>query len=405
MSVPQGSSIPKHRAGAASAAGKGPWVGVWAIALGAFAIVLAEFLPVGLLPGISRGFDISEGKAALTISSTAVFAFLAAPITTVVIGQVNRKWALLSLSVLLIIANVLSSIASEFLILMVGRIILGLALGGFWAIAVTAAGNLVANDKVSSASSLVFAGISVAAVVAVPAGSYVSAHFDWRVAFIISSVLSTATAIFQLLYLPSITTCHGFKLVQFVCILRSKRIRGIFGTILFIVAGQYAGFTFVTPYLGRVSGIGNSDLNILLCGYGLMAVAGNFVGGALAKRSPQFAVLVTAISILLSVLVVAAFAAYATPVCVAVMVWALAWGMVPVCTQLWLFNFTRESAEVAQAINTSVFQLSIGLGSLVGSLAVTHIGLHASMWFGAGILALALTLVVSISHAERVRVG
>lgn len=369
---------------------RNPWLGVWAIALGAFAIVVAEFLPIGLLAGMSRDLDISEGVAAMTVTSTALFACVAAPVTTMAIGQRDRKWILLSLTALLMASNALSAVAASFVALILARIVLGVALGSFWAVAVTAAGKLVPRDKVGAASSLVFAGIAVASVVAVPAGSYIGGRFDWRIAFTISGLLSLTVALAQVLLLPPILTCQAFKLAQFANLLKSQPIRRIFYTILLIVAGQYAGFTFITPYLEQIGGMSGDDLNVVLLGYGLMAVAGNFLGGMLAGRNARSTVSITAFVMLMSVSVLAAFPHQECAACLSTMIWALAWGMAPVSTQLWLFSATRGAAEPAQAINTSAFQLSISSGSFVGGLAVSHTGLHSSMWLGAGILLLAL---------------
>jgi len=52
-------------------------------------------------------------------------------------------------------------------------------------------------------------------------------------------------------------------------------------------------------------------------------------------------------------------------------------------------------------MNTSVFQLSIGLGSLAGSVAVNNFGLHSSMWLGTLILILALLVVYIVGRMNR----
>ena len=135
------------------------WSGVVAIALGAFALVVTEFLPVGLLPGISRDLGIAEGTAGLAVTATAILGFLAAPITALSIGRADRRVVLLGLTALLVVSSVLSWQASNFATLLVARVILGVGVGGFWAISITAAAKLVPADRVHKASSLVFGGI------------------------------------------------------------------------------------------------------------------------------------------------------------------------------------------------------------------------------------------------------
>lgn len=378
-------------------------MGVFAIALGAFALVVTEFLPVGLLPGISRDLGISEGTAGLAVTATALLGFLAAPVTAMSIGKADRRLVLLGMTVLLILSSVMSAMARNFEMLLLARVILGIGVGGFWAISITAAARLVPEEKVHSASSIVFAGISIGSVVSVPAGSYIGAYYDWRIAFMAASALAIFVFLFQLAALPKILIDHGVKLSSFFGLLRSPKVRAIFLTVIFIVAGQYSGYTFVTPYLEQITLVDNSLLSTLLFVYGLATVAGNFLGGFLAGRHLHLTVLTTVVVFLLSLIGMAAFASHVVVVTICLIVWAVSWGMAPVCTQLWLYNATRHDPEAAQTVNTSVFQLSIGLGSLVGGAAVNTVGLHSSMWIGALILGLAVLMVLLVGRLDRLR--
>jgi hypothetical protein len=50
-----------------SSHGRDRWSAVWSIALGSFALVFSEVIPVGLLPDVSRDFGVSIGLAGLTV--------------------------------------------------------------------------------------------------------------------------------------------------------------------------------------------------------------------------------------------------------------------------------------------------------------------------------------------------
>jgi DHA1 family purine ribonucleoside efflux pump-like MFS transporter len=374
------------------------WLGVLAIALGALSLVVTEFLPVGLLPGISRDLGIAEGTAGLAVTATAILGFIAAPITAIAIGRADRKLVLLGLTSLLIISSVLSWKAQGFAMLLIARIILGVGIGGFWAISITAAAKLVPPGKVHAASSLVFAGISIGSVIAVPAGSYIGAHADWRVGFLGASVLAVVCFALQLIFLPSLKMKQGVAVRDFFGLLKDSKVRAILLTVIFIVAGQYAGYTFVTPYLEQITRLDTAIVSALLFAYGVATVVGNFVGGAFAGRNLHHTVVATVWIFVLSLAAMAAFGTNPVLAGVALLIWAVSWGMAPVGTQLWLYNSTLHAPEAAQAMNTSVFQLSIGLGSLAGGVAVNSVGLQSSMWLGAAILALAVLMVYMIGR-------
>jgi len=377
------------------------WLGVLTIALGALSLVVTEFLPVGLLPGISRDLGIAEGTAGLVVTVTAILGFIAAPITAVAIGKVDRKLVLLGFTALLIISSALSWKAESFATLLIARVILGIAIGGFWAISITAAAKLVPAEKVHAASSLVFAGISIGSVIAVPAGSYIGAYANWREGFLGASVLAIICFVLQFIFLPKLKMKQGVSTHDFFGLLKNAKIRAIFLTVIFIIAGQYAGYTFVTPYLEQITHLSAEVISILLFAYGVATVIGNFVGGAFAGKNLHNTVVATAWLFVLSLAAIAIFATSPILASVALMVWAISWGMAPVGTQLWLYNATLHAPEAAQAMNTSVFQLSIGLGSLAGSIAVNSLGLHSSMWLGTLILALAVCMVYIIGRMNR----
>ncbi|MGF6767920.1 putative MFS family arabinose efflux permease [Paraburkholderia sp. GAS199] len=376
------------------------WLGVWAIALGAFALVVTEFLPVGLLPGIVKGFGISEGAAGLTVTATAVLGFIAAPLTALLVGKIDRRLVLLALTALVILSGITSAVAPDFAVLVIARLILGIGVGGFWSISITAAARLVPEHQVAKASSLVFSGISVASVVSVPMGSYISAHYDWRVAFIVASVLATIVFALQVFTLPKIAMDRGTTAADFLSLLKSKKVVAIYVTIIFIVSGQFAGYTFVAPYLQQLARFQPNTITVLLLAYGVLAVFGNFLGGALAGRNLHKTVYGNVILFLGSLIALAAIPHQPVVAIVSLLAWALSWGMAPVGTQLWLFEETKHAPEAAQSMNTSIFQLSISLGSLVGGLVVDHINLHASMWAGSAIFALAIATVLFVGRLD-----
>jgi len=119
-----------HATGTAARRG---WLGVSSVALGSFAIVLSEFLPVGLLPAIASDLDVRIGTAGLVVVVTGLFAAIAAPAVTVAASGLDRRVVLVGLSALLVLSDVLAALAPGFAVLLLARVLLGVSLGGFWA--------------------------------------------------------------------------------------------------------------------------------------------------------------------------------------------------------------------------------------------------------------------------------
>jgi DHA1 family purine ribonucleoside efflux pump-like MFS transporter len=377
------------------------WLGVLAIAFGAFAMVFAELLPVGLLSGISRDLQVQEGTAGMIVSITALLAFIAAPATALVAGRMDRRLVLIGLTLLTIVSSVISALAPNFIVLFAARVVLGVGLGGFWAVAVPAAARLVPADKAHVSSTAVMSGISIAAVLAVPAGSMIGGYFDWRVAFIVATVIPVIVLVLQMIYLPKIVMDDHVAISDLTGVLKSPRNAAALVVLACAVAGQYAGYTYIAPYLSQVTQIETKLLSTLLFVYGLFSIGGNFLGGGLAARSRHGTVLGNMTVFLLSLLALSAFGANLWIASISLLVWAVVWGVVPVSTQLWIFGGAKDKPEALGAVVVAVFQAAISLGSFVGGLAINSVSVHSAMWLGAIIVALGIAMVVVVGRIDQ----
>ncbi|MBW8837392.1 MAG: MFS transporter, partial [Burkholderia sp.] len=116
------------------------WLAVVAVAIGAFAFVTTEFLPVGLLPRVAADLGVSPGTAGLMVTVPGVIAAISAPGLMLVAGRMDRRRVFLLLTALLLASNLISAFAPNFTVMLVGRALLGAALGGFWTLATAASG-------------------------------------------------------------------------------------------------------------------------------------------------------------------------------------------------------------------------------------------------------------------------
>lgn len=89
-----------------------------ALAIGAFGIGTTEFSPMGLLPVIARGVDVSIPAAGMLISAYAVGVMVGAPLMTLLLSHRARRSALIFLMAIFTLGNVLSAIAPDYMTLM-----------------------------------------------------------------------------------------------------------------------------------------------------------------------------------------------------------------------------------------------------------------------------------------------
>lgn len=191
------------------------WLAVGAVALCGAVFCTTEFLPVGILRYIGTDLGVSDGTAGLMITVPGILAALAGPLVTLGIGKVDRRRVLWILTALLIVANVLAMFATSFEMLLAGRVLFGIGLGGFWAIGVGIASRLVPPQSVGRATSVIFTSISIGLLVGGPAGSFIGEAYGWRYAFGLAMVLSVAAIVLLLVALLSLRVSHRVTVADF----------------------------------------------------------------------------------------------------------------------------------------------------------------------------------------------
>src|SRR6476646_5762252 len=130
--------------------------GLIALALGGFGIGLTEFLIAGLLPQVASSFDVSEATAGRLISGYALSVAVGAIALTAATAPLPRKQVVVGLVALFVIGNLLSALAPNYPVMLLGRIIAALCHGSFFGIGSLVARSLVAPEKKSHAVAVMF---------------------------------------------------------------------------------------------------------------------------------------------------------------------------------------------------------------------------------------------------------
>jgi predicted MFS family arabinose efflux permease len=354
------------------------WLAVLSVGTGAFALVTTEFLPVGLLPAMARDLGVTEGQAGLTVTMPGILAAIAAPALTVATGRLDRRIVLWVLMGLLLISNVLVAVAPSFVPLLVGRLLLGFGVGGFWAIGVAIGPKLVPPAYAIKATSLIFAGVSLGTVAGVPAGALIGDLFGWRAAFAAAGVV--AIVVLAVFAVP-------------------KARIGLLATLL-IFLGQFAAYTYVTPFLVQVTGMNAGGVTTLLLAYGIAGFIGNSTGAWIANRDVGLAVTIAAGLIGATTLALPLWGESQLAATIIVGVWGLAFGALPISIQSWMFRAAPDALESGAALFVAIAQVALASGALVGGLAVDHAGVPSAMILGGG-FAVATALLIGLFGRQR----
>lgn len=350
------------------------WAAVASLSLGVFGLVTAEFLPTSLLTRMASDLDISVGVAGQTVTATAVVGGIAGVATAMVTRGIDRRLVLWSLTLLLLVSNVLSAVASSLTTLLVARVLLGIALGGFWSMAGALALRLVPPDKVARAMSIVFTGVSLATVCAAPVGAYVGDLWGWRAAFVLAGVVGAVALVVQLATMPKLPAVGAPGFATLLELLGGPGLRTTLIALVLVISGHFAGFTYVRPFLEQVPGFGIEAISLILLAFGIGGFLGNLAAAPVIERSIKASVLLGALAIALIALILVAFGSSVTLSAGGIALWGFFFGFLPVSFQTWAVRMASDQAETAGGLLVAAFQIAITSGAVFGGLLIDGLG-------------------------------
>jgi predicted MFS family arabinose efflux permease len=350
------------------------WPAVVSLSFGVFSLVTAEFLPASLLTPMARDLFVSDGLAGQAVTATAVVGAIAGPAVVVGTSRVDRRWVLWGLTALLVVSDALAAAAGDLPTLLVSRVLLGVALGGFWAMAAALAMRLVPQELMPRAMAVVLTGVSLATVCAAPVGAWIGDHWGWRMAFVVAAVAAALALVVQVVTVPSLPPTTKATLGAFVTLLKRPRMRNGLAIVTLVVSAHFAAFTYVRPFLEQVPHMNVGAISLVLLAYGVGGFFGNLAGGFLAERSEQTAVASAAGLIAAAALVLVVLGVSMGLSGSATAVWGFAFGALPVGAQTWINRAAPDLAESAGGLLLMAFQVAIATGAVFGGYLVDGFG-------------------------------
>lgn len=304
----------------------------------------------------------------------------------------------------LTVGNLVTAVSPNYPLVLATRLAMGFASGVFWAIGVSMAMRLVPGRHASRAAAVVMSGISIAAVVGMPLGTFLEDLTGWRTTFLIWSGLSALVFLAVAAVLPSLPSQSAVPVREvFALPFRNVRLRSVMVTVVLFVLGHFGAYTFVRPFLEDGSGASSASITGLLMAYGIGGALGNFIAGQTAARHPK-ATFVTATSgLVASLLLLLAVGHWTAAPAVLLVAWGVSFGAWQLCQVNMTLAAAPETFEAAMSLNTLAYNTSIAVGALFGGLFADHLGVRSVLWFGAALTA--ASLLVTLAGAGRARRG
>jgi len=377
------------------------WGAVLAMSLAAFALVASEFMPVSLLTPLAADLHITEGQAGQGISVSGVFALLTSLMIASVAARVDRKRLLMALTLLMIVSGSVVAFAPNYLVFMLGRALIGVAIGGFWSLSAATAMRLVPQDEVPRALAIVNGGNALATVIAAPLGSFLGGIIGWRGAFFCVVPVAVIALVWLLVSLPALKNPTETKSANVLRLMKNPAVAlGMVAVSVFFM-GQFMLFTYLRPFLESVTRVDVTTLSLMLLVLGLAGLAGTFLIERFLKHT-LYPTLI-AIPVIMAGIALALVQFGGSTIMTSVLLgsWGLVATAAPVGWWTWLSRTLPDDAEAGGGLMVAIIQLAIAAGATVGGMAFDLHGYQATFELSAALLGVATLLAYLASRRPR----
>jgi predicted MFS family arabinose efflux permease len=372
------------------------------MALCIFALIASEFMPVSLLTPIATDLRVSEGMAGQAIAVSGAFAVLTSLALPALAPRLDRKSILLWMTASMAASGALIASAPNLSLYMLGRVLIGVSVGGFWSMSAATAIRLVPAQKVPRALAIFNGGNALATVVAAPLGSFIGSLVGWRGAFFALVPVAAVAFAWQWVSLPSMPgqargrgSRNALRLLADPLVLSGMAAVGLF------FMGQFALFTYVRPFLEAATHVDASTVSLVLLAMGVAGFIGTTVIGWFVSRNLYRTLIAIPLVMAAVAGALGVFGGLAATAIGLLAAWGLLATAAPVGWWSWLAKTLPGSAEAGGGLMVAVVQLAIALGSMVGGVLFDASGYAGTFAFSALLLLLAAVLALATARRSR----
>lgn len=357
-----------------------------ALSLGTLVLGIAEFVMMGILTNVSESMKISIPVAGHFISAYALGVCFGAPLLIILRKQEPKKILLILVS-LMIIGNTFTILSPNYLVMLVSRFISGLPHGAYFGVASIVASKLADKGRESEAVAIMIAGMTVANLVGVPIGTFLSNLFSWRVVFLIVVLFAVLTFYSIKKFVPYVKPLPdtGFR-GQFK-FLKSKAPWLILGATALGNGGVFSWYSYINPLLTNVSGFSPLVITPLMMLAGAGMVLGNLCGGRLSTHFFPGKVAAT-LQVVMTVALIGIFLLASNPIIAVILMCVVTFGLFGVSSpQQFLIIKHAPGGEMLGAAGIQIaFNLGNAIGAYLGGIPIKNgLGEEYSAIIGAGL--------------------
>ncbi|NWF08141.1 MFS transporter [Pseudomonas salomonii] len=375
-----------------------PLGGLLALACAGFITILTEAMPAGLLPQMSEGLQVSQALVGQLVTLYALGSLLAAiPLTLLTQGWRRRPLLLIAIGGFALV-NSVTALSTHYGLTLVARFFAGVFAGLLWALLAGYASRMVAPRLQGRAIAVAMLGAPLALSLGVPAGTFLGTAVGWRLSFAIMTGLTLLLLVWARWQLPDFAGQAAQQRLGLRQVFNLPGIRPVLWVTFTYVLAHNILYTYIAPLLVPAGLEANIDRILLV--FGLAALLSIWLTGVLIDQHLRRLLIISCVMFALAALALGVWMTSTGAVYASVALWGLAFGGLPALLQTALAKSAGDSADAAQSMLVTVWNLGIAGGGLAGGLLLQTSGVGVFPWAVGGLVLLALAATRRIARTS-----
>ncbi|MDR5799971.1 MULTISPECIES: sugar transporter [unclassified Caballeronia] len=367
---------------------KRPWWGVMALTFAAFIFNTTEFVPVGLLTAIGNSLDMRPTDVGVVMTIYAWTVSVASLPLTLFVREVERRTLLMRVFIVFILSHIVTGLAPNFEIFVLGRIGIAFAHAVFWSISIPLVVRLVPPDGERRALAMISIGTSVAMVAGVPIGRAIGDTFGWRATFQIIAGAAVLGMGALWLTLPKLDSQGSGSLNSLPKLLKTPVLVALFAVTVLTVCAHFTSYTYLEPFARAVTGASNIEVTFLLVLFGAAGVPAAVCFSRFYANRPRRFLLWTLCALAACLLLLWPCGQYVGTLSMLLLFWGVAIICFGLAMQAHVLRLAPDAADIAISMFSALYNIGIGAGALVGKFVARDVGLAWIGMFGAAVAVL-----------------
>ncbi len=343
-----------------------------------FVVAMSGMVLGGILDQVALSLGVPVEQAGLLNTMFSYGAALGVPVLLILLRGLRRGLMLKAMLALSLLFTLLLVLAHSFEHLLLIRLLMGIVVNSYGAVAMSMAVAMAAPERQGRALALYISGSSLALLVGLPLTRLLSSVLDWRSVFwILWGIMLLSLGYFHLALPKEVQRPARLRLNQELFYLRDRRTSLVLVYTLIMFTGSGALYIFITPYLLTLFPALEPWMSLILLGLGLSSLLGNAIGGQVSDRIgyAKSMLLGGGLQLLCVALLLFSQASAALSVGFALL-WLMSVWFTGLQVNAGIVRETNNKSSFMLSLNGSAVQLGYALGSSIAALIIASTGIQ-----------------------------